>query len=53
MCFSAFRVSGLQGPDKGGAIVKPAPKPSLDMRGCLRKISSRSVKGFGFPLAKV
>jgi len=50
MCPSAFRVSSPQAQGGGGGV-KPAPKPSLDWWGCARKISSRSVQGFGFPLA--
>jgi len=49
MCPSAFTVSSPPGPEGGG--VKPGPKPSLDRWGCACKISSRSVQGFGFPLA--
>jgi len=50
MCPSAYRVSihQAQGVRAG---VKPGPRPSFDRWGCACKISSRSVKGFGFPLA--
>jgi len=51
MCPSAFSVLGPPGPRGEGAGVKPVPKPSLDRKGCACKISSRSVQGFGFPLA--
>jgi len=51
MCPSAFRVSSPPGPGGEGAEVKPGPKPSLDRWRCVCKISPRSVKGFGFPLA--
>jgi len=34
-----------------GAGIKPAPKPYLDRWGYVSKISSRSMQGFGFPLA--
>jgi len=51
MCPSAFRVSRPWGPGVEGAGVKPGPKPSLDRWGSVCKISSRSVQGFGFPLA--
>jgi len=39
------------GPKGEGAGIKPALKSSLDRWGCAWKISSRSVQGFGFPLA--
>jgi len=32
------------------AGIKPGPKPSLERWGCVCKISSRSVQGFGFAL---
>jgi len=51
MCPSAYRVLGPQGPEGEGVGVKPEPKPSLDRWGCVCKIPSGSVQGFGFPLA--
>jgi len=51
MCPSANRVSSPPDPDGGGGRVKPALKPSLDRWGCVCKISSRSIQGFGFPSA--
>jgi len=51
MCPSGYRVSSPPGPGGGRAGIKPAPKPFLDRLGCVCKISSRSVQGFGFPLA--
>jgi len=51
MCPSAFRVSSPRGPGGEGAGIKPGPKPSSDRWGCVCKISSRLVQGFGFPLA--
>jgi len=47
----AFSVLGPPRPEGEGEGVKPVPKPSLDRWGCACKISSRSVQGFGFPLA--
>jgi len=51
MCPSAFRVSSPPGPGGEGAGIKPGPKLSLDRWGCVCKISTRSVRGFGFPFA--
>jgi len=44
---SAFSILG---PPQAQGGIKPGPKPSLDRRGCVCKISSRLVQGFGFPL---
>jgi len=48
MCPSAFSVLGPSKPKGEG--VKPVPKIFLDRWGCVCKIASRSVQGFGFPL---
>jgi len=48
---SAFSILGPPGPGGAGAGVKPVPKHSLDRWGSVCKISSRSVQGFGIPLA--
>jgi len=51
VCSSAFRVLCPPGQKGEGPGVKPAPKPYLDRWGCACKTWSRSVHGFGFPLA--
>jgi len=51
---NVLQLIGFQAPQAQvgeGVGVKPAPKLSLDRWGCVCKISSRSVQGFGFPLA--
>jgi len=48
---SAFSILGSSGPGGEGVGVKSGPKLSLDRWGCVCKISSRTVQGFGFPLA--
>jgi len=50
MCPSAFSVLGPQAQGECGGGIKPVPKPTLDWCGCVCKISSRLVQGFGFPL---
>jgi len=47
----SFSVLGPLNPGGGAVGFKRAPKPSLDRWGCACKISSRSMQGFGFPLA--
>jgi len=49
--FSFYGFKPPPRPRVEGEGVKPAPKPCLDRRGCVWKISSRLVQGFGFPLA--
>jgi len=56
-CFvNSFQKCVLQyfralGPGVEAAGVKTSPKPSFDRWGCTYKILSRSMQGFGFPLA--
>jgi len=51
MCPSAHRVSSPQAQAAERAWVNTSPKPSFNRWGCACKILSRSVQGFGFPLA--